>query len=83
MTKPSNDLQDSTKIEYRIEGKIVEKDTFEKLTSNWQEIEGSYHCAKTTDGGRNSFEAIDSNGITWIYRCIMKGNFTSYSADKR
>ncbi|MFP4522530.1 MAG: hypothetical protein ACLFQK_10330 [Fibrobacterota bacterium] len=84
MANPLEDnMQNLIRNEYRIEGRTVEKEEFENFIFGWDAIEGSYHCAKTKNGGRNSHELIDSKGITWIYKSELKNKVRHFSVKKK
>lgn len=81
--KPSDNMSDPVKTTYRIEGRIVEEAAFKAFTATLEKIEGTYHCAKTIGGGRNSYEATDQNGIRWVVRSVLDGKKSRESVEKR
>lgn len=79
----SNKLNGTITTSYTIEGRSVEEATFQAFTAQLEEVQGTYHCAKTKGGGRNSYEATDQNGIRWVVRSILEGKKSSVSVEKR
>ncbi|MFP4556692.1 MAG: hypothetical protein ACLFNU_07465 [Bacteroidales bacterium] len=82
-TSLEDNMQNLIRNEYRIEGRIVEKEEFENFIFGWNAVEGSYHCAKTKKGGRNSHELMDSQGITWVYKSELKNKVRHFSVKKK
>lgn len=83
MDKPTKRNHDTTTVQYKIEGKVVDEKAFETFTEGWEEIEGTYHCAKAIGGGRTSYEAYDKQGTIWIYKSVLKNNHRLCSVDKK
>lgn len=81
--QPSEYLPDSIQTAYSIDGEIVKKETFQQFISELEEIPGTYHCAKAIGGGRNSYEATDPNGITWVVSSVLKSKNSSVSIEKK
>ncbi len=69
-------------MEYILEGKSVTEEVFQTFRKTLIEIEDTYHCAKTIGGGRNSYEAKDSNGVVWICRSVSNGDKETYSIER-
>ncbi|MFW5760379.1 MAG: hypothetical protein ACOCXH_05315 [Cyclobacteriaceae bacterium] len=82
MATSLDNTQNHIRNEYRIEGRIVEKGEFENFIFGWNEIEGSYHCAKTKNGGRTSHELMDFQGIIWVYKSELKNKVRNFSVEK-
>lgn len=82
-TMAQNKSQDSTQTTYSIEGSIVEEAAFKAFTAALEKVEGTYHCAKTIGGGRNSYEATDQNGTRWVIRSVLNGQKSSESVEKK
>jgi hypothetical protein len=82
MATSLDNTQNHIRNEYRIEGRIVEKEEFENFIFGWNEIEGSYHCAKTKKGGRTSRELMDSQGIIWVYKSELKNKIRNFCVEK-
>jgi len=83
MATPLDNTQDLITNKYRIERRIVEKEVFQNFIFGWSKIEGSYHCAKTKNGGRNSHELIDLFGINWVYKSELKKKIRYFSVEKK
>jgi hypothetical protein len=61
--------------EYKLEDKVVSQKEYKHFTDSLQlkEIEGTYVCKKMVDGGQNSYDAKDQNGIVYVCTSGVKG----------
>lgn len=73
------------KQEFKIDNNIVSEKEFNRFKDSLQikEVDGTYMCAKTTDGGRTSYEAKDKNGQLYLYISTLKGKSNTTSICKK
>jgi hypothetical protein len=81
--EPQEIISDSATTNYFIEDKEVTKEIYGDQKGQLVEIEDTYHCAKTTGGGRNSYEAIDTEGIVWLIHCEQDNNSTKLRISRK
>jgi hypothetical protein len=75
--------KEASKDAYKIEGKDVTKETYEAKKKELKEIPGTYHCAKTVGGGRNSYEAKDANGVIWLVHNYLDGKYSKNGISRK
>ena len=80
--EPQEIVYDIETTEYFIEGKEVTKELYDNQRNQLVKIEDTYHCAKTTGGGRNWYEATDTAGVVWLIRCELNNNYTKLNLSK-
>ncbi|MDX2362361.1 MAG: hypothetical protein QNK23_16250 [Crocinitomicaceae bacterium] len=81
--EPQEILSDSTTTNYFIEGEEVTKEIYDDQKDQLVEIEDTYHCATTTGGGRNSYEAVDTEGIVWLIHCEQDNTTTELRISRK
>ncbi|MFT5779265.1 MAG: hypothetical protein ACI837_002222 [Crocinitomicaceae bacterium] len=69
--------------EYKIEKKVVSREEYNSFITELEQIEGTYHCAKTMEGGMNSYEATDVNGIIWVCHGVVTKDENKSWANKK
>lgn len=66
--KKANNMEDSSKVEYRINDKIVTEEEFINFLNTLTEVQGTWFCAETKKGGMTGYDAKDKDGIIYEYR---------------
>jgi hypothetical protein len=50
---------------YSIDGKRIEKSQFENILNKLVQIDRTWYCAETAEGGRTGYDAYDENGLKY------------------
>lgn len=82
-SKSYKDCQEGNLDTYKIDGRNVTKEAYEAKKKELKEISGTYHCAKTIGGGRNSYEAKDSKGVIWLVHSLQDNKKSIYGMTKK
>lgn len=78
-TKSKKNKKVKSKYEYLINDNKTSKEEFDALLKSLTEIEGTWYCKLTTDGGKTGFEAKDSNNIIYVYHSSTISDVTKSS----
>lgn len=61
---------ESASIQYLIEGKSVDKATFEALVASTTEVPGTWYCDEMIDGGETGWDGKDAEGTVYEIRLL-------------
>ncbi len=76
--KKVNNMEESSKEEYRINDQIVTQEEFINFLNTLKEIQGTWFCAETKMGGSTGYDAKDKDGNIYEYRSNSEpGNYKS------
>ena len=65
--------------QYSIDAKVVDNGKFENFFKTLKEVEGTWFCAETTDGGITGYDMMDHNGVKYHYRIHATAGGSRYT----
>jgi hypothetical protein len=68
---------------YFIEGKEVAQKEFDARLKSVKEIEQTWFCAETPDGGINGYDGKDANGVVYEFRNTVDQKASRSSLEKK
>ena len=61
---------ESASIQYLVEGKPVDEETFEALVASTTEVPGTWYCDEMVDGGETGWDGKDAEGTVYEIRLL-------------
>lgn len=61
---------ETASTEYLVEGKPVDKETFDALVASTTEVPGTWYCDEMVDGGETGWDGKDAAGTVYEIRLL-------------
>jgi hypothetical protein len=64
--------QSNNTSEYKIDGAIVEKKTFDAFLATLKEVPHTWFCGESTRGGMTGYDGVNAQGTVYICRFVSE-----------